>query len=169
MTQKCKPTADAAGTQAGSLASAEDGERAGEGRWNPGLSEDTGTGERRGDSRACAAPFSRSQLRSRRRYSEFLNAKDAYPDLTFREWLTHPYFRDARQLCSQMNAQIENAFTYHPPKPGQAVKYERLRAKAKELAYLMDEVCPNSREKSTALTTLQSAVMWANAAVACNE
>lgn len=37
-----------------------------------------------------------SMLRNRRRYSAFLNAKDAYPELTFREFLTHPYFEDAR-------------------------------------------------------------------------
>ena len=31
-----------------------------------------------------------------RRYSRFLNAKDAYPDLTFKEFLTGEYWKDAR-------------------------------------------------------------------------
>lgn len=66
------------------------------------------------------------------------------------------------------NPKIENAFTYHPPKEGQPEKYEALRAKAKELAYLIDDLCPDSREKALAMTNLEQAGMWANAAVARN-
>lgn len=68
-----------------------------------------------------------------------------------------------------MNQQIENNFKYHAPKEGQPAKYEAIREKAKELAYLIDELCPNSREKSVAFTQLETAVMWANAAIARNE
>ena len=67
-----------------------------------------------------------------------------------------------------MNKKIENAFTYHQPKEGQPEKYEALRSKAKELAYLIDELCPDSREKSLAMTKLEEASMWANASVARN-
>lgn len=67
-----------------------------------------------------------------------------------------------------MNNQIENNFMYHAPKAGQQEKYEAIRAKAKELAYLIDEECPPSREKSLAMTNLEESVMWANAAVARN-
>ena len=67
-----------------------------------------------------------------------------------------------------MNNQIENNFMYHAPKAGQQEKYEAIRAKAKELAYLIDEECPPSREKSLAMTQLDESVMWANAAVARN-
>src|SRR4051812_23468771 len=67
-----------------------------------------------------------------------------------------------------MKTSIENNFTYHAPQPGQPEKYEKLRAKAKELAYLVVELCPNSRERSVAMTELESAVMWANAAIARN-
>lgn len=66
------------------------------------------------------------------------------------------------------NQTIENNFTYHAPKEGQLKKYEAIRSKGKELAYLIDEECPNSREKSLAMTKLEEAVMWANAAVARN-
>ena len=66
------------------------------------------------------------------------------------------------------NQTIENNFTYHSPKEGQPEKYEAIRSKGKELAYLIDEVCPNSREKSLAMTKLEEAVMWANASVARN-
>lgn len=67
-----------------------------------------------------------------------------------------------------MNPQIENAFTYHAPKEGQPEKYVSLREKAKELAYLIDELCPKSREQSVALTHLETSVFWANAAIARN-
>ncbi|MCS1393586.1 hypothetical protein NXZ77_18610 [Lysinibacillus boronitolerans] len=67
-----------------------------------------------------------------------------------------------------MNPQIENNFMYHAPKEGQTEKYEAIRDKAKELAHMIDELCPNSREKSVAMTNLETAVMWANASIARN-
>ncbi len=67
------------------------------------------------------------------------------------------------------NSQIENSFTYHSPKEGQPEKYTAIREKAKELAYLIDDVCPDSREKSVAITNLETSVMWANASIARNE
>lgn len=57
---------------------------------------------------------------------------------------------------------------YHSPKEGQTEKYEAIREKAKELAYLIEEACPNSREKSLAITKLEECSMWANASVARN-
>lgn len=65
--------------------------------------------------------------------------------------------------------QIENTFTYHPVKEGQLEKYSDIRKKAKELAYLIQALCPDSREKSLASTKLEEAVMWANASIARNE
>lgn len=67
------------------------------------------------------------------------------------------------------NVQIERAFTYHAPKEGQPEKFESIRLNAKHLAYRIDELCPSSREKALALTKLEEAVMWANAAIARNE
>jgi len=65
-----------------------------------------------------------------------------------------------------MNATIENNFSYHAPTPEQQENYVRLRSHAKDLAYLIDHCCPAGREKSTAMTKLEEAVMWANAAIA---
>ena len=65
-----------------------------------------------------------------------------------------------------MKEQIENNFTYHSPKEGQPEIYQKLRDKAKEFAYLIDECVPDSREKSLAMTKLEEAVMWANAGIA---
>lgn len=67
-----------------------------------------------------------------------------------------------------MNPQIESAFTYHAPKEGQPLIYVTLREKAKELAYLIDELVPVSREKSLALTKLEECTFWSNAGVARN-
>lgn len=61
---------------------------------------------------------------------------------------------------------LENIYTYHAPKKGQPVKYEAIRAKAKELAELIEAECPESRERSVAFTNLETAVMWANASIA---
>lgn len=66
-------------------------------------------------------------------------------------------------------AQIDNTFVYHAPKPGQAERYESVRTKCKELAEHIAATCPNSREKALAFTHLQEVVMWANAAIAINE
>lgn len=67
-----------------------------------------------------------------------------------------------------MNPVIENNFKYHAPKPGQAEMYVTLRDKGKELAYLIDTLCPKSRETALALTNLEQAIMWANASIARN-
>jgi hypothetical protein len=68
-----------------------------------------------------------------------------------------------------MNEQIEKAFEYHMPKIGQPQRYKELRDFAKEFAKLVDSLCPNSREKSLAMTKIEEAIMWANAAIARNE
>ena len=65
--------------------------------------------------------------------------------------------------------QIEKAFTYHAPKDGQPERYETIRINAKQLAELIYNMVPESREKSLAITKLEEAVMWANAAIARNE
>lgn len=68
-----------------------------------------------------------------------------------------------------INPVLENNFKYHAPKGDQTERYEELRNKAKELAHMIDELCPNSREKSLAHTNLEQATMWANASIARNE
>lgn len=65
--------------------------------------------------------------------------------------------------------ELEARFTYHAPKPGQPERYQRLRDAARELAGMVDAECPESREKSLALTSIEQAVMWANASIARRE
>jgi hypothetical protein len=66
-------------------------------------------------------------------------------------------------------ADIVNRFTYHAPKNGQVERYQRIRDAAHELASLVNDECPESREKSLAVTHLEQSVMWANAAIARHE
>lgn len=65
--------------------------------------------------------------------------------------------------------QIENTFTYHKPFGDQPQRYKVLRSQAKVLAGIIQNLCPESREKSLAFTNLQQAIMWANASIAINE
>ena len=65
--------------------------------------------------------------------------------------------------------QITNIFTYHKPKDNQPERYENLREAARNIATLINDCCPESREKSLAITSLQQAIMWANASIAINE
>jgi len=64
---------------------------------------------------------------------------------------------------------IENSFKYHAPNEEQQIKYKALRSCAKDIAGLIKDFCPDSREKSIAFTKLQECIMWANASIACNE
>lgn len=64
---------------------------------------------------------------------------------------------------------IANTFTYHKPHGGQPQRYEAIREAARYFAALIVDNTPASREQSVALTNLQQAVMWANAAIAINE
>ena len=63
---------------------------------------------------------------------------------------------------------IENNFSYHKPIGNQQSKYESIRSKSKELAYLILKECPDGREKALAFTKLEEFVMWANASIARN-
>jgi len=68
-----------------------------------------------------------------------------------------------------MTYPIDNNFTYHPPFGDQVSRYQAIRDAAKKFAELILSDTPESREKSLALTNLEQAVFWANAAIARNE
>jgi hypothetical protein len=64
---------------------------------------------------------------------------------------------------------IEKDYSYHKPFGTQPDRYQAIRDKAKDLAYLIELAVPESREKALAYTNLEQAVMWANAGIARNE
>ena len=66
--------------------------------------------------------------------------------------------------------EIDNRFTYHPPKDdSQVERYRKMRGRCKSLAIYINQACPDSREKSIAITKLEEVMMWANASIARNE
>ena len=69
----------------------------------------------------------------------------------------------------QLIERINNDFVYHAPHGDQVERYASLREAGRQLAIKIVESTPVSREQSLALTKLEEAVMWANAAIARNE
>jgi hypothetical protein len=61
---------------------------------------------------------------------------------------------------------LENRFTYHPPRPGEAEQYTMIRSIAHSFATVLNEMCPDGHEKSLSITKLEEVVFWANAAIA---
>ena len=64
---------------------------------------------------------------------------------------------------------LEKDFTYHAPKGDQPERYTALRKMGKDLAEQIMYKTPQGREQSLALTKLEEAIFWANAAIARNE
>ena len=62
--------------------------------------------------------------------------------------------------------ELETRFTYHAPKGDQVERYQKIRDMGKLFAELIIECCSDSRERALALTKIEEAVMWANAAIA---
>ncbi|MCK9495224.1 MAG: hypothetical protein M0R75_06975 [Dehalococcoidia bacterium] len=66
-------------------------------------------------------------------------------------------------------ADLDYRFGFHPAAPDTGPKHDRIRAAAREFAEVINEVAPDSRQKSLAVTALEESMHWANAAIACNE
>lgn len=63
--------------------------------------------------------------------------------------------------------ELANRHAYHPPANTAIVNlHERVRERTFDLAEWLNEVLPESREKSQALTDVDNAMLHANAAVA---
>jgi hypothetical protein len=72
-------------------------------------------------------------------------------------------------LTVEDELRLDKDFEYHPPKGMQPARYREIRAHAKMFARVLLDNCPRSRELSLALTNLEQAVFWSNAAIARNE
>ena len=64
---------------------------------------------------------------------------------------------------------LETTYVYHEPINDQIARYKIIRSNGKSLASHIINLCPESRERSLALTKVEEAVMWANSAIARNE
>ena len=74
-----------------------------------------------------------------------------------------------RPITAPTVEQLKNRFTYHAPFGDQVGRYAQIRDKAKELALLIEQLCPGSPERSLAWNALDQAVFLANASIARNE
>lgn len=61
---------------------------------------------------------------------------------------------------------IERRFNYHEPDESRATRHEMVRSAMKQAAYVVLDTTLPGREQSLALTKLEEAMMWANAAIA---
>jgi hypothetical protein len=75
------------------------------------------------------------------------------------------YMDNAKEPTMQEQG-IKNRFTYRPPSAAKVEVHQQIRQWGLDLAYDLNEVLPEGREKSLAITKLEEVVMWANAAVA---
>lgn len=100
------------------------------------------------------------------------NAEALFKKMNLSEWnglLDNIVTASEERRKKMTHEEIENIFTYHKPFGNMPERYEELRSLAKGLAVAIEVNCPASREKLLAFTSLQQAVMWANAAIAINE
>jgi hypothetical protein len=85
----------------------------------------------------------------------------------------HMVYRDSpereEERASRTVEEIDHWFTYHAPLPDQIERYQSIQHDAKELALTIADSCPDSREKSLAMTHLQEVVLWAHASIALHE
>lgn len=82
----------------------------------------------------------------------------------------HPDSGETIPQTLYVDVDLEKRFTYHAPTGSSQVnRYAQIRNKAKAYAYELKQMTPASREQSLALTHLEDAVFWANAAIARNE
>lgn len=65
---------------------------------------------------------------------------------------------------------LKHRFAFHAAKDEEKKnQHTSIRQACYEAALRIDEKCPPSREKSLAITKLEEAMMWANAAAARND
>jgi hypothetical protein len=74
-----------------------------------------------------------------------------------------------KKVGSVTREDLANWFSYHPPTPTQATKYEVLREEFHELAKTVVDLTPACADQTVAIRKLRDALMAANLCLACNE
>lgn len=65
------------------------------------------------------------------------------------------------------NEQLDNWFSYHAPSSYNLASYQILREEARAFAGKINDLVPESADKTAAIRKLRECVMTANAAIAC--
>jgi hypothetical protein len=63
--------------------------------------------------------------------------------------------------------QLTHWFSYHAPTGDDLERYAKIRKAALAFALTIDDVCPESADKTTAVRKVREAMMIANASIAC--
>lgn len=63
---------------------------------------------------------------------------------------------------------IDNRFAFHPAteENGRGLQHDAVREMCRSLANDLNDLLPDGREKSLAITNLEEVMMWGNAAIA---
>lgn len=61
---------------------------------------------------------------------------------------------------------IQNRFFYHPPTESKKLDHEHVRRMSTDMALELNDLLPEGREKSLAITHLEEVMFWSNAAIA---
>lgn len=64
---------------------------------------------------------------------------------------------------------MKKTYAYHKPSEDGLEKIRELREEFSRLHDLIEKLAPASRERSVAITELETAAMWAIKAVVCND
>jgi hypothetical protein len=70
-----------------------------------------------------------------------------------------------KQISSAKLNEIIDRFSYHDCDEEAVKKMQEIRQQVRRLAITIEALCPNAREKNTALTLLASVMMQANASI----
>jgi divalent metal cation (Fe/Co/Zn/Cd) transporter len=74
-----------------------------------------------------------------------------------------------RSTSDDLHKRVRDDFQYHPADAAKGVVHEEVRGELENVAHTIIQVCPEGRELSLALTKLEEAMFWANAAIARRE
>lgn len=66
------------------------------------------------------------------------------------------------------NQDIENRFKYHKPNNNTLDMHKDIRYNFLNLAKVLNDMLPEGREKSLAITKLEEGLFWSNASIARN-
>ena len=64
---------------------------------------------------------------------------------------------------------MKKTFAYHKPSAAGLATITEVREAYSSLLDLIEEACPPSRERSVAITELETSAMWAIKSVVCND